>query len=400
MADPTAHDPETAQLANAEGLAALRADDAAAAIAAFERATAADPEAGPLWRNLAHAYRLAANRTSEHVALDRALALDRTDFAAHLRLAQLLQHEGEETRALLAWSGVEQLAAQIRQLAPGIASELAAGAVYCDSLRAKLAAATADVTADGNRFDEIEARRVRAFVAHAQGQRQVYQNHCAGALYPFLPADEFFDRSHFPWFAELEAATATISAELAELLAASGEVLRPYVQLDPGTPQNDWSALDGSLDWAACFLWEYGRPNAEVIERCPKTAALLERLPLARIPGRAPNAFFSLLRPNSHIPAHTGVTNTRAIIHLALDIPQGCRFRVGGETREWAEGRAFAFDDTIEHEAWNNSDQRRAVLIIDAWNPHLSPREQAAIVSYFAAADGALAGAPLFETAS
>lgn len=395
MADPTALDPETAQRANAEGLAAIRTGDAALAIAAFERATAADPAAGPLWRNLAHAHRLANNRIGEHAALDRALALDRTDFIAQLRLAQLLQHTGEEMRALLAWSGVEQLAAQGPQLAPGIAAEIAAGAAYCDILRAKLCAATAAVAAPDNGYDEIEARRIRAFVDHAQGQRQVYQNHCAGALYPFLPADEFFDRRHFPWFAQLEAGTAAIAAELAALLAAPGDALRPYVQLDPGAPENDWSALDGSLDWAACFLWEYGRPNAAVIERCPKTAALLDSLPLARIPARAPNAFFSLLRPHSHIPPHTGVTNTRAIIHLALDIPPHCGFRVGGETREWAEGQAFAFDDTIEHEAWNNSDQRRAVLIIDAWNPHLSPREQTAIAAYFSAADDALAGSAL-----
>ena len=399
MADPTTPNPEAAQRANAEGLAAIQGGDAAVAIAAFERATAADPLAGPLWRNLAHAHRLAADRASERAALGRALALDQTDFAAHLRLAQLFQQEGEETRALLAWSGVQQMAAHITQLAPGIADQLAAGATYCDRLRAKLAAATAAVTAPDNGFDETEARRVRAFVDQAQGRRQVYQNHCAGALYPFLPADEFFDRQHFPWFAELEAGTAAIAAELATLLAAPGDALRPYVQLDPGTPHNDWSALDGSLDWSACFLWEYGRPNAAVIARCPQTAALLERLPLARIPGRAPNAFFSLLRPHSHIPPHTGVTNTRAIIHLALDIPPACRFRVGGETREWVPGTAFAFDDTIEHEAWNNSDQRRAVLIIDAWNPHLSPREQAAVVSYFNAADGALDGSSPFGTA-
>lgn len=119
---------------------------------------------------------------------------------------------------------------------------------------------------------------------------------------------------------------------------------------------------------------------------------MLDRLPLARIPGRAPNAFFSVLRPHSKIPPHTGVTNTRAIIHLALEVPPGCGFRVGNETREWVEGKAFAFDDSIEHEAWNDSNQRRAVLIIDAWNPHLSPREQDAVQRYFAAADGALAG--------
>ena len=388
--DPTALN--TAQRANAAGLAALRTGDAASAIAAFEQATGADPLAGPLWRNLAHALRLADDTPGERAALGRALALDQTDLAAHLRMAQLHQRSGDETRALLAWSGTEQLAAQAEQLAPGIADELAAGAAYCAGLRAKLYAATEAVTAASNGYNPTEARRIGAFVSAAQGRRQVYQNHCAGTLYPFLPADEFFDREQFDWLAELEAETPAIQRELAALLADPGAALRPYVKLDPGTPDNPWSALDGSLDWSACFLWEYGRPNAPVIARCPQTAALLGRLPLARIPGRAPNAFFSMLRPRSHIPPHTGVTNTRAIVHLGLDIPPHCSFRVGGERREWAEGTAFAFDDTIEHEAWNDSDARRAVLIVDAWNPHLSLREQAAIAAYFAAADQALSG--------
>ena len=108
-------------------------------------------------------------------------------------------------------------------------------------------------------------------------------------------------------------------------------------------------------------------------------------------PGRAPNAFFSLLRPGKTIPPHTGVTNTRAIVHLGLDVPPACGFRVGGETRQWVEGTAFAFDDTIEHEAWNRSERRRAVLILDTWNPHLSERERAAVTAHFAASDAALA---------
>ena len=168
---------------------------------------------------------------------------------------------------------------------------------------------------------------------------------------------------------------------------ANDELLRPYIRLDEGTPANTWSALDGSLDWGACFLYEYGVPNPAVLERCPATAALIETLPLARIPGRAPNVFFSLIRPGRRIPPHTGVTNTRAIVHLALDVPPGCGFRVGGETREWVEGCAFAFDDTIEHESWNDSGQRRAVLILDCWNPHLGEAEREAILVYFAASD-------------
>ena len=381
-----------AQIANAEGMAALRAGQADRAIAAFTQATAADPAAGPLWRNLAHAHRLAGDAEGERAALDRALAIDRRDFVAQLRLAQLHQRQGEETQALMAWSGAQQLAGQFPALAPEIAAELAAGQDYCEGLRARLAeAAEAALAADTAR-DETEERRVRAFVDQALGRRRVFHNQCAGVFYPFLPEDEYFDRRHFPWFEELEAETPAIQAELRDLLAAPGDLIRPYVRFEDGTPENEWSTLDGSLDWSACFLWEYGEPNHSVLERCPRTAEVLGRLPLARIPGRAPNAFFSVLKPHSKIPPHTGVTNTRAIIHLALEVPPGCGFRVGNETREWVKGRAFAFDDSIEHEAWNDSDQRLAVLIIDSWNPHLSAREQDAILRYFAAADGALAG--------
>ena len=381
-----------AQEANAHGMAALRARDHAATVAAFGRATAADPTAIPLWSNLAHAYRLAGDGAGERFALERALSIDRTDFAPQLRMAQLLQRLGEETAALQAWSGAFQLAAQMPALSPAIEAEIAAGRAYCDALQGRIESrldAAFDAVSGG--WDECETRRITAFVDRALGKRAIYANECAGLHYPFLPADEYFDRRHFDWLDQLEAGAGVIRAELDDLLASPGEVLRPYVRMDKGTPQNLWSALDHSLDWSACFLWEYGLPNQPVLDRCPQTAALLERLPLARIPGRAPNAFFSMLRPHTRIPPHTGVTNTRAIIHLALDIPSGCGFRVGGETRQWVEGTAFAFDDTIEHEAWNDSDHRRAVLIIDTWNPHLTQRERDAIVRYTDMADNALA---------
>jgi len=81
------------------------------------------------------------------------------------------------------------------------------------------------------------------------------------------------------------------------------------------------------------------------------------------------------------------VTNTRAIIHLPLIVPEGCGFRVGGETREWKVGEAFAFDDTIEHEAWNNSEELRAVLIFDVWNPYLTRVEQTMLQRFFEVSD-------------
>ncbi len=63
-------------------------------------------------------------------------------------------------------------------------------------------------------------------------------------------------------------------------------------------------------------------------------------------------------------------------MHLPLIVPEDCRFRVGNETREWKEGKAWVFDDTIDHEAWNDSDELRVIMMIDIWNPFLSPAER------------------------
>ena len=93
---------------------------------------------------------------------------------------------------------------------------------------------------------------------------------------------------------------------------------------------------------------------------------------------------FSLLKPRTRIPPHTGVTNVRLVTHLPLIIPESCRFRVGNDTREWVPGTAWVFDDTIEHEAVNDSDKLRVVLIFDVWHPHLTPPERTMITALMA----------------
>jgi aspartyl/asparaginyl beta-hydroxylase (cupin superfamily) len=88
---------------------------------------------------------------------------------------------------------------------------------------------------------------------------------------------------------------------------------------------------------------------------------------------------FSILEPHTRIPPHTGSSNVRATVHLPLVVPGGCGFRVGAETRIVEAGKAWAFDDTIEHEAWNDSAEPRAILILDTWNPFLTEAERAAV---------------------
>jgi len=378
----------TSQEANAQGLAALRNRDLAKAQRCFEQAVALDPSAGSLWRNLAHARRLAGDESGERVALEGALGIDARDLAALVRLAQWFERAGDRREAMLRWSGVIQLGEQIASPSEELAGLLAHARDYCAQQGAALATPIRQALAPRyDDFGQTSRRRAQAFIEHSLGTRRIYPNVCAGIHYPFLPADEFFDDHHFPWFADLAARTDAIRAELQALIADPGADLIPYVRMEKGVSGSQWDPLNHNLDWGACFLWEYGRPNTPVLDRCPNTAAALAALPGARIPGRAPSAFFSMLKPHTRIPPHTGVTNTRAIVHLPLIVPPGCGFRVGGETREWVVGQPFAFDDTIEHEAWNNSDELRAVLIFDVWNPHLAPEEQAIVADYCAMVD-------------
>jgi aspartyl/asparaginyl beta-hydroxylase (cupin superfamily) len=194
--------------------------------------------------------------------------------------------------------------------------------------------------------------------------------------FPGLPALEFYERAEFPWLTAFEQSTDAIRDELLQCLAADAGGVVPYVDYPGGVPLNQWHELNRSRRWGAYYLLQGGTPVQAHLERCPKTAALLAAAPLADVPGEAPTAFFSILEPRTRIPSHTGVTNTRLVVHVPLVIPRGCGFRVGSETREWRAGQAWVFDDTIEHEAWNNSEEPRAILILDTWNPFLTTAER------------------------
>ena len=374
--------PDSPHARNARGMRALADGQPAVAAEHFARAAVLDPDQPALHINLATAHRAQGDDIGERAALEGALALDRTHFVANLRVAELLERTGDAAKAAFHWGGVVQLAQAMADRPPLVVDALARGQAFLAEHNRRF---TVALDAELGDLDP-EDRRFRACVDHMAGRRRVYRNECAGVYYPFLPADEYFDRRLFPWFAGLEASTDAIRREALAILNDRSDAVRPYVRQDKGTPENKWSTLDHSLDWGACFLWEYGERNDAVCALCPETAAALERLPRNHVPGKAPSAFFSILQPGAHIPPHTGVTNTRAIVHLPLVVPDGCTFRVGGETRPWREGEAFAFDDTIEHEAWNPTDRPRMILILDVWNPHLTEREQDLLAKLFAVA--------------
>jgi aspartyl/asparaginyl beta-hydroxylase (cupin superfamily) len=381
--------PENPRAHNARGLRALADRDFTTAIDHFGRASIADPLAEALLINLATAYRGKGDENGEQDSLQAVLDLDRRNLTAQLRMAELRQRQGKLSEAAPHWSAVVQLIQGLTDPSPALIDAAARGHAALREHN-RIFAAALEEELGPKPDDRVTDRRFDACVEHMFGRRKIYQNECFGIHFPFLPADEYFERRHFPWMADLERHTPTIAAEALRLVERGAEAIRPYVRQEPGTPQNKWSALDNNPAWSACFLWEYGIRNDEVCALCPETAAALEAVPQSRLPGKAPTAFFSVLRPGAHIPPHTGVTNTRAIIHLPLVVPDDCLFRVGAETRPWRVGEAFAFDDTIEHEAWNNSDAVRIVLIFDVWNPHLTERERDQLTKLFTVTDRGL----------
>ena len=372
---------------NALGIRALRRDSLDEATALFHRAIAADPGSPDLWMNLARARRSAGDDAGEEAALEGALAIDQRHFMALVRHAELLERQGRSERAVDRWSGVLAMSGMIEERTPALDAMLEHARDFVARAQAGFAGRVDAALAPHRAgLDPATLRRFDACVDHALGRRRIYANECAGLHVPFLPADEFFERRHFPWMEQLEAQTAAIRAEL-EAVPAEGGGFTPYVAMQPGTPTNKWSPLDHKLDWGALHLWRHGRRDDAVCARFPATAAAVEALPLARMPGRTPTVFFSILQPGVRLPPHAGVSNARTIIHLGLIVPPGCGFRVGGTTREWREGQAWAFDDTIEHEAWNLSDRPRAILILDVWNPYMTAEEQTLLQAFCTAVD-------------
>jgi aspartyl/asparaginyl beta-hydroxylase (cupin superfamily)/Tfp pilus assembly protein PilF len=380
--------PDHPQALNSLGNHALGMRDFARARDLFTRAAAADPKEPVLWLNVARACRELGDDDGELAALDQVLAIDARFFMALLRKAHLFQRQGKEAAAATLWVQAGIVAPPQEQLTPELRQLLAEGQAFAEAHQQRAAKLFDESLASARAgLGAGSTRRFDAAVDAMLGRRRIYANECEGLHFPFLPADEYFGREHFPWLAELEAATPAIRAELQDLLAKGDDGFAPYVQYPSGYPQSKWSHLDHSERWSAYFLWRHGKRIDAHCERCPQTAAVLAKLPMADHAGRAPTAFFSLLHPKTRIPPHTGVTNARTIVHLALIVPEGCGFRVGGETRQWVEGEAFAFDDTIEHEAWNDSDQLRAVLILDVWNPYITPEERKLVSELFRITD-------------
>jgi len=182
--------------------------------------------------------------------------------------------------------------------------------------------------------------------------------------YSEVPTTPFLEASDFPWTQRLENNWRVIRSELDEILK-NKEAIPNFQDIS-----EDQKALTKDSNWKTYFLYGFGYKAEQNCARCPETTKLVES-----VPGMT-TAFFSILEPGKHIPHHRGVYKGFLRYHLGLLVPEPrekCRIRVDETYAHWEEGKGIMFDDTYDHEVWNDTDGIRVVLFMDVIRPMSFP---------------------------
>jgi hypothetical protein len=372
-----------------------QADEAAAAgqfttaRSLLEQAVQSDRADPGLWMKLSAMRKASGDLNGALAAVDRFLATAPLDLSALLLRAVILDQLGDPNageefgNALAQLPPDEEVPAPMRMVVDHAVKKRDD---YRQALEQRLLKALPPT------LSAVEQVRAERFVSNRARRTRHFHQEPSDFHYPGLPEIEFHDRDQFAGVAALEEATADIRAEFDALIAAEAAEMVPYILYPERVPMRQWKELYNNPKWTAIHLVQNGKQIEANARHCPKTLEAITQMDQPHVPGASPNAMFSLLAPKTRIPPHTGVANTRLVCHLPLIVPPNCGFRVGATTRAWKVGEAFVFDDTIEHEAWNDSDELRVVLIIDLWPPALSPGDRSAVAAVIGASGATFMG--------
>jgi aspartyl/asparaginyl beta-hydroxylase (cupin superfamily) len=342
---------------------------------------------------LAQACRIDGDEVAEASAIERLLQAQPLHLGALLMKGAALTRSGDDDSAMAPYQAAVSVAQQVRQrgekLPPMLAAEVDRAAQWVGRHIAERAARIDEALAGGGFGPGKRSERIDEALAILRGDLPIQLQQPTSFYFPGLPQRSFYEREEFEWAQDLESETGTIKAELEALLAAQAEQFEPYVAADAdrsgGTAPN--AHLAGSTNWSAYHLLKGGQPVEGHAEQFPHTLAALERVPVPHIAGRAPMALFSLLKAGAHIRPHHGLFNFRLICHLPLIVPPGCTLRVGNQERSWNEGQLLIFDDSMEHEARNQSDRQRIILLFEIWRPEISGADREALTLLLEAAN-------------
>jgi aspartyl/asparaginyl beta-hydroxylase (cupin superfamily) len=367
-------------------ITALGAGDSRRARSLLEQVTASGHATGSHWFALTIACVQLGDTAAALTAVDKSLEADPNNLRALILKADCLKHKGDLGQSLEVYRYALRLGGTAKDLPEDIRQGLARARGTCDKQEREYRDFLLDHIRAAGLTPASGGARFQQSLDLMLGNKQIYFQQPRRYFYPGLPQIQFYEPEQFDWVAGMEAASGTIRDELLPLMGDPGR-FSPYVKSDASHLPVDNRGLEDNDNWSALFLWEYGRLVPENASQFPKTLEALEAVPMPRIPGQAPMALFSKLAPQTRIPPHNGLLNTRLICHLPLVVPENCgALRVGNEQRSWTEGKLLIFDDSIEHEAWNDSDRERIILLFEVWRPEIAPEERELISALLMAA--------------
>lgn len=368
------------------GMQALQQGQLVLAIQHFELAVGDNQQDLNSWLGLALAQDLNGAAKEAYRALDRALTIAPHNMSVLILKGDWLDRDGDERNAAQCYAQVMSIAEQQTDL-PGDMQQAVDRIVrrhqqisqgitqhYQNSLRA------------AGYHPGVSSHRFSQSLALMQGEKTIYFQQPRAYYFPELPQIQFYPPDLLNWAAVFQTKTADIASEL-EALLRSPQTFEPYLQSDEQGQTGKSNPMLDNPDWSALYFIKQGTVNDELMRTCPSLQAAISQLPQPEIPGRSPMLLLSKLKPGAHIAPHHGFFNTRLVCHLPILVPENCAIRVGNETRQHRKGEILVFDDSIEHEAWNNSAEDRVVLIFDVWRPELSAEERHLVTTLLSAVD-------------
>jgi len=368
----------------------LQAGNAQNARNLFEQIVSAGQADSSHWLGLAYACANVGDAAATLKAVDKLIELEPQSLRANLFKADFLAQNGRPQKALEYYQYALRLAEKEdpKSLPEDIKHGLQRGLNASAQTKEQYKSFLLETMAKDGYSPESTHPRFQQSLDIMFGDKQVYLQGPRRFYYPGLPQIQYYEREQFDWIEAFEAQTAAIRSELDAVMQYSSDQSRfsPYLKSSDSHLGQENAGLEDNDSWSALFLWNFGKLETENAVLFPNAIKALEQAPMPHIKSQAPVALFSKLKGGTRIPAHYGLLNTRLICHLPLIIPKDCGgLRVGNETRSWQEGKMLIFDDSMEHEAWNSSEEERVVLLFEIWRPEISEEERSLITSMLAA---------------
>ena len=209
-------------------------------------------------------------------------------------------------------------------------------------------------------IEQEKQQSLKRRITHMLGKKFLRVIARLQSRHSLLPNDPILPNSCFTWVPMMEKSYPDIREEF-EKVWLHPESIPAFHQLSP-----DQSRISKADNWKTYPFFVFGRPITQNCIQCPKTSALLKKIPGIQ------NAWFSILAPNYRIPPHRGPTKALVRCHLGIKVPNdnaSCWLRVDKLIYNWSEGECVLFDDTYEHEVHNDTAEYRAVLFVDVDRP-------------------------------